>query len=83
MEKLMNVVDEVLTRLAKAKHADPEGAPRDLVIDSLDQMRLLVMLEETLDVVFDDAELKPFDLTSRTTLVESVAAMLIATETSV
>lgn len=76
----MSVVDEVLAKLARAKNADVSAAPDHLVVDSLDQMRLLVLLEERLDVIFDDAGLQPFDLSSRATLAQSVAAMLAANE---
>jgi acyl carrier protein len=75
MEELMTVVNEVLAKLALFKKADPHAEPSELVVDSLDQMRLLVMLEERLDVIFDDAGLKPFDLTSRTALASSIEAM--------
>ncbi|AXE36243.1 hypothetical protein DK843_19250 [Chromobacterium phragmitis] len=76
----MSVVDDVLAKLAQAKNADAAAAPDHLVIDSLDQMRLLVLLEERLDVIFDDAGLHPFDLSSRAALAQSVAAMLAASE---
>ena len=53
-----------------------------IVVDELDQMRLLGLLEERLGVIFDDAGLQPFDLTSRSALAESVALMMGANEAS-
>lgn len=82
MEALKIVVDEVLAKLALAKNADSLAALDQLVVDSLDQMRLLVLLEERLGVIFDDAGLQPFDLSSRAALAASVARMLDAGEVS-
>lgn len=82
MEALKIVVDEVLAKLALAKNADSLAAPDQLVVDSLDQMRLLVLLEERLGVIFDDAGLQPFDLSSRSALAASVALMMDASEAS-
>lgn len=76
MEVVNRVVDEVLRKLAAAKQVDP-ASPLDMIVfDSLDQMRLLVAIEDRLQVTFDDAALRPFCLDSREALVSSVIDML-------
>jgi acyl carrier protein len=76
MMQLTELVDEVLTKLATIKKVNAGASPAEIVTDSLDQMRLLVMLEERLDTSFDDDGLRPFDLSSRQALVASVRTML-------
>ncbi|TPG90024.1 hypothetical protein EAH72_30845 [Pseudomonas caspiana] len=73
---LSRVVDEVLHTLATAKQVSPASPLSMIVFDSLDQMRLLVAIEDRLQIVFDDAALQPFCLDSRETLVDSVIAMM-------
>lgn len=79
---MKNVIDEVLAKLAVAKNADSLAGPDQLVVDPLDQMRLLVLLEERLGVIFDDAGLQTFELYSREALAASVALMMEASEAS-
>jgi acyl carrier protein len=75
-ETLTDVIDEVLGVLAVAKDVPPESPPAVIVFDSLDQMRLLVAIEDRLQIIFDDAALQPFCLDSRDALVNSVANMM-------
>ena len=82
MEALKNVIDEVLRKLALANNADSLTSSDQLAVGSLDQMRLLVLLEERLEVTLDEAGLQPFDLSSREALAASVALMPEASEAS-
>lgn len=76
IEDITVVVNGLLTQLATAREVSEDAVPADIVLDSLDQMRLLVGLEERLDVVFDVVDLEPLDLSSREALVKSVEKML-------
>jgi acyl carrier protein len=75
-ETLNDMIDDVLGILAIAKAVPPESPPALIVFDSLDQMRLLVAIEDRLQIIFDDAALQPFCLDSRDALVKSVVNMM-------
>lgn len=72
-----SLVNDLLGRLAAASGVPAESPPQEIIVSSLDQMRFLVGLEQSLNVVLDNGDvLLPFDLTSRDALVKSVEALL-------
>ncbi|MER7334027.1 MULTISPECIES: hypothetical protein [unclassified Micromonospora] len=76
MEDVVAAVDDLLAQLAAARSLPPEAPPAEIISDSMGQLRLLVGLEERLDVVFDTLEPIVFDLGSREALVKSVQDLL-------
>ena len=77
--KIIDVVSKVLDDLATAHGLQSWTVPSDVIVDSLDQMRLLVALEERLNIEFDDAELEPFPLGSTEALVAYVRNLVEST----
>lgn len=75
-EDIRVIVDELLQSFANSSDVSRHAAPSEIVIDSLDQMRFLVALEDRLGLELDEADLLPFDLRSRDALVVSIAQLL-------
>lgn len=76
MSKTREVVAAVLAELAAGRGVESGAAPRDILLSSLDQMRLLVGIEDRLDVDLDIGDAFPFDLDSREALMRSVESLV-------
>lgn len=76
MSTAREVVEAVLAELAAGRDVDAGASPREILLSSLDQMRLLVGIEDRLDVVLDVGDAFPFDLSSREALMLSVENLL-------
>lgn len=73
----MDKLEEIKSKLAKAAHKDSvkeEDKIRELGLDSLDVVELLLQLEEEYDVHFDDVDMSK--LTTVKDLLDEIAKQL-------
>lgn len=70
------VIEQLLAELATARGLRPGAALGEVLVSSLDQMRLLVAIEDRLDVALDVEDGLPFDMSSRQALYLSVERVL-------
>lgn len=63
--KAFDQVSEILSELSGVTDIRPTQELRgDLGLDSLQMVTLLMMLEESLEIVLDESDMNPFDLVS-------------------
>lgn len=61
--KIFDKVTAVLYELSGNENIEPDhNLQNDLGLDSLQMVTLLVMLEDTFEIVLDEADMNPFDL---------------------
>lgn len=71
--KRFDHVKEILTELTGIENIRPEQElQKDLGLDSLQMVTLLMMLEETFGIVLDESDMNPYDLIT----VESVIILV-------
>ena len=61
--KIFDKVTAVLCELSGNENIEPDhNLQNDLGLDSLQMVTLLIMLEDTFEIVLDEADMNPFDL---------------------
>ena len=61
--KIFNQTIEILSQICEHENIDIKSElQRDLGFNSLQMVTLLVMLEETFEIVLDESDMNPFDL---------------------
>lgn len=63
----------ILSQISGMEHIHPEDALQvDLGFDSLQMVTLLIMLEDAFEILFDESDMNPFDLTTVSDVVTLV-----------
>lgn len=71
--KIFETVSAIILDLAGVKTITPElDLQKDLALDSLEMVTLLVMLEEIFEITLDESDMNPFDLTTVADVVKLV-----------
>lgn len=61
--EIFDKVSAILSELNGATHIEPEHElQKDLSLDSLQMVTLLLLLEETFDIVLEESDMNPFGL---------------------
>ena len=61
--EIANKVKDILSELSGMKEIDPQKELKgDLGLDSFQMITLLIMLEESFQIVLDESDMNPFDL---------------------
>lgn len=71
--KIFETISAIILDLAGVKTITPElDLQKDLALDSLEMVTLLVMLEEIFEITLDESDMNPFDLTTVADVVKLV-----------
>ena len=71
--KIFETVSAIILDLAGVKTITPElDLQKNLALDSLEMVTLLVMLEEIFEITLDESDMNPFDLTTVADVVKLV-----------
>ena len=71
--KIFDKVTAVLCELSGNENIEPDhNLQNDLGLDSLQMVTLLVMLEDTFEIVLDEADMNPFDLNTVADVINMV-----------
>ena len=71
--KIFETVSAIILDLAGVKTITPDlDLQKDLALDSLEMVTLLVMLEEIFEITLDESDMNPFDLTTVADVVKLV-----------
>ena len=63
--KISEKVSTIIFELSGTENIVPElELQKDIALDSLQMVTLLVLLEETFDITLDESDMNPFDLTT-------------------
>lgn len=61
--EIFNKVKNILSNLTISSYIDTaDELQKDLGLDSIQLVTLLVMIEETFDIILDESDMNPFDL---------------------
>lgn len=71
--EIFNVVATILYKLSGIENIRPEHElQNDLALDSLQMVMLLMMLEESFQIVLDESDMNPFDFVNVQSIVNLV-----------
>lgn len=71
--EIVNKVKDILSELSGMKEIEPQKELKgDLGLDSFQMITLLIMLEESFQIVLDESDMNPFDLVNTCDVINLV-----------